>query len=223
MASRLFAAADVISVEGNPTSAEYIRANVSASGDTHVVVENCLIDAHAGAARRYVISGFRFRPDSLSDLLFQRIVKNKLKQALMRLGLGTYRVERPETRKLATKTLSSFLDADGALNIVKIDTEGHQVRFLPRATPDLIAANAIVLLEFDAPKRMAAYGATNLDMCRPFLDAGYRMFWCDHRVMGASAIPATTVTAAMDRNSLAVLVPTALAEAEETPPQPAAS
>ena len=56
---------------------------------------------------------------------------------------------------------------------------------------------------------MRKFNTTNFSLCEPFLDAGYQMFWCDHRVENeqAIAVDRTSYSPSMETNSLAVLIP----------------
>ena len=111
---------------------------------------------------------------------------------------------------IETRTLASILPPVSQSTLVlKIDTEGTQADFLPPATPVLIDRSAIILLECDTPEKLAPYGTTNGDLCAPFLKAGYSLFWGDHRVPQGLSFSAKGFGPAMERNSLAVLIPPA--------------
>lgn len=96
---------------------------------------------------------------------------------------------------------------DGLTEILKIDTEGYQARFLPQAADELAQRQAIVLLELDRPEKLAAHGSSNAAVVAPFLALGYTLYWCDHRDPCAKLERLPDLVPRHERNSLAVLIP----------------
>lgn len=104
--------------------------------------------------------------------------------------------------------LSDLLDPSSqAVDILKIDTEGWQARFLPPASQLLIERNATILLECDAPDRLAPFGLSNRQIAEPFAEAGYSLWWCDHRKRDFQIQDLEGLTAEHEQNSLLAMLP----------------
>lgn len=212
LAAGTFRQVNVTAVEGNPVSAGYIRVAAAANGFDQLAVTNTLL-ANQRSKAGFGIDGFFFKPLASG---FERIVylaKNHAKEALKRLlrvfDAKRFGAKRPMVSLVDTALLEDILSppADQVVEIMKIDTEGFQAVYLPAATPELIRREMIVLLEFDDPAFMAKFGTSNGELVAPFLEAGYRLFWCDHREQSSDVVALDAVGDAHESNSLGVLIP----------------
>jgi FkbM family methyltransferase len=76
-------------------------------------------------------------------------------------------------------TLDDFC-ADNNLypTLMKIDVEGYQAKIIPAALKAIAEHKPAILLEFDAPNTLKAFGRTNKEIVKPLFDLGYSLFWC---------------------------------------------
>ena len=93
------------------------------------------------------------------------------------------------------------------IEILKIDTEGHQAIFLPSSTANLISRNAILLLELDDPKLMKSFNSSNSELVKPFLENGYNAYWTLHRDKNSQVEKISDIKDIYDCNSLVTLIP----------------
>lgn len=116
--------------------------------------------------------------------------------------------EDPDEGRLRTAALADILlpRSECIVEILKIDTEGHQALFLPQAAEELAARAAIVMLELDRPEKLAQHGSSNAAVVAPFLAQGYELWWCDHRDPKGKIERLAQLSAAEERNSLAILL-----------------
>ena len=96
---------------------------------------------------------------------------------------------------------------ENEIEIIKIDTEGHQAIFLPQSIENLISRNAIVLLELDDPVLMESFNSSNNQLVKPFVDNGYHAFWTQHRDKNSDVIQINEIQSDYDCNSLVTLIP----------------
>lgn len=209
IASRIFKNVDVIAVEGNPISAEYIHQSIMTMQLDNAQVVNAVIGDRSQNAK-YLINVFEFsKALSISAVKndLSRVLKNSLKRVLNLFGKN-YRLSKRILREIKTVTLLDILDdvAHG-VEILKIDTEGYQAVFLPPAINALCERKAIILMELDSPTKMRKFGMSNDDMVQPFLQRGYVAYWSDHRVRGGKVEIVKKITGEYDKNSLIVLLP----------------
>jgi FkbM family methyltransferase len=186
LATLAFADVDIVAVEPDPALASYVASVLRANRVTHARVENMLLSDAAGSAeldRR----NFHYLPEGTA-------------------GSPGYARHKVEMRTL----LDVLGEADGRRDILKIDTEGWQARFLPAATPALIARGAVLLLECDRADKLALHGGTNAQLVAPFVAAGYNLFWCDHRDPAFRVEHVPALGPAHECNALAVLLPPGL-------------
>lgn len=183
IAGALFAGAEIVAVEPEAEAAEFIRKTVRANRLDGAQVQEVMLDTARGS-HRFAQSGHRFT----------------------RSETGT---------EFRTCTLGDILlpERKDTAEILKIDTEGHQAAFLPGASGALIRRQAVLLLEFDRPDKLARYHTTNADLVEPFLAQGYRLYWCDHRIPGAPIERLDRVGPQHECNSMAVLLPSLGVEA----------
>lgn len=186
LATLAFADVEVVAVEPESALAGYVASVLRANRLARARVENMLLSDTKGNAelgRR----NFHFLPESTAG------------------GPGYAR------QRVEMQTLLGILgEPDGRRDILKIDTEGWQARFLPPATPALIARGAVLLLECDRPDKLAPHGGTNAQLAAPFVAAGYDLFWCDHRDLAFRVEHLPALGPAHERNALAVLLPSGL-------------
>jgi FkbM family methyltransferase len=205
-----FGNAEVHAVEPNPNSAAIIEAAIRKlePAQPPVRVQNVLVGTAHGR-QWYDIDRFQFHPVTPRAALRKRLARapKTLVRSLTGLGPGKHSVRRLDEVPLAE--LVTRTDRADPRLILKLDTEGYHAVFLPPATATLIERNAIVLLEFDGPPVMRAFGVSNFDLCRPFLKAGYTMLWMDHRSLHATArlVTEASYDPAIETNSLAILLP----------------
>jgi FkbM family methyltransferase len=89
-------------------------------------------------------------------------------------------------------TLDSFLVAEGArrLDLVKVDIEGYEMRFLAGAAETLARFRPIVQLELN-PHMLARFEASPEAVVKQLADAGYRLYRLRHsRLRPLRALPA---------------------------------
>lgn len=186
LAALAFVDVDIVAVEPDPALASYVASVLRANRLTHARVENALLSDVAGSAelnRR----NFHFLPETTA----------------VSHGYARQKVER--------RTLTQILgEPDGRRDILKIDTEGWQARFLPPASPALIARGAVLLLECDRADKLAPHGGTNAQLVAPFVAAGYDLLWCDHRDPAFRVERLPALGPEHERNALAVLLPPGL-------------
>lgn len=183
LAGLAFADVDIVAVEPDPALASYVAAVLRANRLARARVENLLLSDAAGSAelgRR----NFHYLPEGTAG------------------GPG-YTRQRVEMQTL----LGILVEPDARRDILKIDTEGWQARFLPPAAPALIASEAVLLLECDRADKLAPHGGTNAQLVAPFVAAGYDLFWCDHRDPAFRVEHLPALGSGHERNALAVLLP----------------
>lgn len=203
--------AEVHAVEANPHSAAIISGAIAqtTAASPPVTLHNVLI-GDSRQRRLYLIDRFVIRPFRLLPAL-RRLVPQLLLRLAARLS-GRSSPRHYMVRSLEEVPLAELVAGtrtDTARPIVKIDTEGHQAMFLPPATRYLIERDAVLLMEFDDARIMRPFGVSNLDLCRPFLRAGYTVLWLPHRQprQRARILTEATHRPEMERSSLAVLLP----------------
>ncbi len=207
IAKGLFKHVKIIAIEGNPVSSEYISRNSRGLDDFKVI--NAVLGRQAKTGY-YLVSGFEFAEvgsNRYFKVIFSSYAKNIIKRVLNLTG-RTYRLNKMVTKEIETKTISDVMEDDVGeyVEIFKIDTEGYQAEFLPKAVDLMCTRNAIVLLELDSPKQMRKFGVTNDDLVQLFLRRGYTAIWMNHRTgMGVKQID--KVEKQFDRNSLVALLP----------------
>ncbi len=195
MADRLFRSCSSIALEANPESAGYISRTIERFNYERVSVEHCLLSDQAREDEVRYVDGFVFQKDPASE------------------AASGYDSNAPKRQVVVNERhLQDFIDESGdMLNIVKVDAEGHQAEFLPPATAALVKSRSIMLMEFDLAEQMSAFNSSNAALCQPFLDADYVMYWGVHRNLDRPFQLETHVRPGMERNSLAVLIPSELA------------
>lgn len=183
IANVAFDNADVVAVEPNASLANYIGMLARNNDIDRLQIENILLSDTAGQTE-FDVRNFLYFP------------------------AGQGRSEGFHRECVSSSTLEAVLaDRDEAQEIFKIDTEGWQARFLPPAANLLIEREAIILLEFDAPEKIGLFGATNADVVEPFAEAGYRLFWCDHRDPAFEVIELDGFDPEHERNALVAMLP----------------
>lgn len=90
--------------------------------------------------------------------------------------------------------------------IIKVDAEGHQFKFLLPHVEYLKENNCVVLIELDEPEKMRTLGGTNRELIETLDDAGFSVFWLDHR-NPSKVTYVERFYPWMDKNSLAICVP----------------
>ena len=209
LAEKVFANCEVIAIEANPRSAEYIASMIKMYTGSRITISNCFVSDRAREKQKRYVVGYHFiSGDTFFGPLNLIKLKNLIKKILMHCGIGRFSLCHPELIEIDEIRLSSLLSRDpNVINILKIDAEGYQATFLPASSQDIIATDTILLLEFDSKSDLAKFDSSNEILCRPFLENGYELFWCDHRALGEPALSKNSVDSAMERNSLGVLMP----------------
>ena len=194
MADRLFPNSSTVAVEANPESAGYIDRTIQRFNYDRVSVEQCLLSNRSQSDEVRYVDGFVFERGPKDEAASDSDSKAERKQVVVN-----------------ERQLQDFIDVSGeSLNIVKVDAEGHQAEFLPPATQALIDTRSIMLMEFDLHEQMATFNSSNAELCQPFLDNDYTMYWGVHRNLARPFQAEVAVRPEMDRNSLAVLMPNEL-------------
>ena len=208
--SKIFDNSKIIAVEGNPLSANYIKDNIINNKLKNFDVINCVVDTKEGE-KNFLIDAFSFQINKKNKFKF--FVKRKFKFFLKRM-LNFFNNEKEISEKkiiekIHTKTLDSIMLAqvNNEIDILKIDTEGHQAVFLPQSIKNLINRNAILLLELDDPILMKSFNSSNNQLVRPFVENGYSVFWTQHRDKNSNVIQINEVQKEHDFNSLVTLIP----------------
>ena len=165
---------------------------------------NTFIDIKSTRKQKKYIYGYRFLNKSEYDqVLLKNIIKN-----FVNLFKKRYDVVKPEKVFIDNSSLADLIgNKNQFIDILKIDTEGYQARFLPPVTQILIDNKSIILLEFDEAKELERFNSSNQELCTPFLKSGYKLYWLDHRVKGAKLEVKSKVDSSMEINSLALLMP----------------
>lgn len=177
IASAVFDEVEIVAVEPDPDASRYVESLGKANGIADLTVRQCLLGGQSGQAP-YRAEGFLWVEDDAGSPVEVRTLHDILL--------------RPDP---------AFTE------ILKIDAEGHQALFLSPAGEELIRREAILLLELDRPEKLAEFGTTNAAILQPFLDAGYRLGWCDHRDPVSRVEWLDSLEQRHERNSLAVLLP----------------
>ncbi len=200
----------IVAVEGNPLSAKYIEENVENNKLKNFDVINCVVDLENGK-KNFLIDAFSFQKNKKSKIkyFFKRKLKYSLNKLLQFLNLNIKINEKKIIEKIQTKTLDSIMlpHHENEIEIIKIDTEGHQAIFLPQSIENLISRNAIVLLELDDPVLMESFNSSNNQLVKPFVDNGYHAFWTQHRDKNSDVIQINEIQSGYDCNSLVTLIP----------------
>ncbi|WP_164931233.1 FkbM family methyltransferase [Erythrobacter sp. HKB08] len=187
VADALFEDVSVIAVEASQALATYCETLFGMNRLERVQVVNTLLSDRTGAA-------------SLAQRNFSYLPQ------------GAPAPEGYADTQVDQRTLLQVLpEADGRLDVLKIDSEGWQARFLPPATDELVRRGAAILLECDSPEKLAPFASTNGEIVAPFLDAGYRLLWCDHRKPDFTVETLAAMGPGQERNGLAILLPPELA------------
>ena len=197
----------IIAIEGNPLSANYISKNVNNNNSQNFEVINCVVD-NVEDKKKFLIDAFSIQPTNKS--LIKYALKNKFKF----LFSNVFRSKKnfwikKLVQKIDSKTIDSILIpySKDNIEILKIDTEGHQAIFLPSSTTNLISRNAILLLELDDPKLMKSFNSSNGELVKPFLENGYNAYWTLHRDKNSQVKKISEIKDIYDCNSLVTLIP----------------
>ena len=214
IALSIFENSEIISIEANPRSAAYIKNVNNQFYDSRVYVKNCFVsDRLRDKQKRYVVGYHFIDENNYFEQLFWIKCKNQFKNILKNLGFSGFSIFHPELIEIDEIPLSSFLSIDpNVTNIIKIDAEGYQAVFLPAAAQQIIKTKSIILLEFDSTKDLEKFKSTNDNLCRPFIEKGYELYWCDHRIKSEPAVRISSVERSKERNSLGVLIHNSLIE-----------
>jgi len=204
LAIKIFEDVEVFSIEANPFSCRYIESiNQDSELARHEII-NTFIDNKSTKKQKKYIYGYRFLNNyEYIQILLKNIIKNFVNLFKMR-----YHVVKPEKVFIGNSSLDDLVSNNNQfIDILKIDTEGYQAHFLPPVSQTLIDNKSIILLEFDDAKELGRFNSSNQELCAPFLKSGYKLYWLDHRVKGASLEVKSKVDASMEINSLALLMP----------------
>lgn len=207
LALQMFKDVTCVAVEGNPYSSRCIR---EISQEPHSLEIMNVVLGKEQSQDRYLIDGFHFIPES--SMLGRRKalsarIKNAGKQFANMFG-GNSETHNLESHAIETRALPSLFrhNTTDALEIYKFDTEGYQAVFLPPFIDELCDRRPIVLLETDAPDKMARFGSSNDALLQMFLKRGYQAVWMDHR-NGGDAEVVSAILPEHDKNALCVLLP----------------
>ena len=200
IANMFFENIEVVTVEGNPHSHECINRQTARFNNFRNL--NAVI-GKIKSKDRYTIQGFHF--NNISKPGIEKTYFDKFK-AVARTILRLIRLRKVyEIETIVIPDLFKY-NPENDREIFKIDTEGYQSIFLPPHVKTLCERNAIVLMELDNPMKMLQFDSTNDDMVQPFIKAGYRAVWINHRnACGIRELQ--SIDSATDKNSLVILLP----------------
>ena len=200
----------IITVEGNPLSAQYIKKNVEKNKLQDFDVINCVVDKE-NKEKIFLIDAFSFQLSKKNRFkyLIKKNIKFLLSSILNYLNFKVKFSEKKIIEKIYSKTIESIMlpYSEDIIEIIKIDTEGHQAIFLPSSTKNLIRRDAIVLLELDDPSLMKSFGSSNAELIDPFLNNNYSAFWTQHRDKASEVKKILKFEDKFDCNSLVTLIP----------------
>lgn len=200
----------IIAVEGNPLSAEYINKNVKKNKYQNFEVINCVVDK-VNEEKIFYIDAFSFQQSKKNryKYLIKKNIKLLFSKILNYLNFKFKFTEKKIIEEIYSKTIESIMlpYSEDTIEILKIDTEGHQAIFLPSSTKDLIKRNAIILLELDDPSLMKSFKSSNAELIEPFLKNNYSAFWTQHRDEASEVQKISKLESKFDCNSLVTLIP----------------
>lgn len=205
--------ATIVAVEANPRAARYIGELISLNELSNACVKNAVLGQN-DELKRFILSGFEIKESGglFSDVNAMGLagfIKDVGRGAFA--GLGLNHLLWQNKRRVTVRELS-LLDVlqpydPKCMEILKIDLEGYQAKMLPPAEDELIRRSAIILMEFDDPPKLARFGKSNASLCSRFLQAGYSLYWADHRSENFEFVKVSTLTKSQECNSLGVLLP----------------
>lgn len=204
LASKIFKNVEVLSVEANPYSCEYINNIITKDKiKTHQII-NTFVASEDTKNRITYICGYKF----LSKIEYFIVMFKNLIKYLINLHKKKYDIFKPEKIFLRNSSLISLMKKNkNQIDVLKIDTEGYQALFLPSSTQYLIKNNVIILLEFDDVNTLKKYNSNNKKLCEPFLKQGYKLYWLNHRANTNKLEEKISVDVSMEINSLGLLIP----------------
>ena len=200
----------IISVEGNPLSAKYIEKNVKKNKLENFDVINCVVDK-TNSKKTFLIDAFSFQNTKKSRMkyLIKKYIKFLFSKILKIFNIKLKLKEKKIVQEINSKTIESILQpySKEIIEIIKIDTEGHQAIFLPPSINNLINRNTIVLLELDDPSLMKSFGSSNAELIEPFLKKDYFAYWTQHRNKISKVERILKFEEKFNCNSLVTLIP----------------
>ena len=204
----IFNESQVIAIEGNPISAEYIEIN-SKENDRFKVVNRVMgLDTKLSG---FFINGFNFKEcNQLKSyfLGFKLFLKNKIKITLNTFLRKNFILQNWKFLRLKSINIPTIFDfnTENKREIIKIDTEGYQAIFLPPFVENICERKAIVLMELDSPDKISQFGTSNNNLIQNFLENKYSAYWLDHR-LGNEILKINKINKKQDKNSLVILFP----------------
>lgn len=204
LASKIFKNVEVISIEANPYSCQYINNIIKKEKIvTHQII-NTFVAAEDIKNKTTYICGYKF----LSKIEFYVVMFKNLIKYLINLYKRKHEIIKPEKIFVENSSLISLMkNKKNRIDVLKIDTEGYQAIFLPSAAHYLIKKKAIILLEFDDMRVLQKYKTNNRKLCEPFLKEGYKLYWFNHRENFQKLEEKASVDVSMEINSLGLLIP----------------
>ena len=208
IAKNFFKNIEINTVEGNPITHKKIKSKTS----NYLNFKNYnYVLGDIPETNFYSIIGYSFYKCNFFKAWIKNIniiFKNLIKIILNFFNFN-FRINRiPKIFKLSTITLGNLLikKNEDKIEILKIDTEGYQAKFLPPYASFLADRKAILLMEIDNKDVMAKHGLSNNELVKIFLKLNYKAIWIDHRTgKGISIIK--SINKKQDKNSLVILVP----------------
>lgn len=209
--SSFIAKSNCILIEGNPITSTASK-KILASRNFEFI--NCVVGKD-NKPRWYFVDEYNFFPAISYKTIkneFILFVKNLAKIILRLFGykyrLNSYR----RFFKIPTCSIPTLLS--GSTNkqiVVKVDTEGHQFKFLLLYVEYLKQNDCILLIELDKPEKMKMLGGSNQELIQKLGEAGYAMFWLDHREP-CKIVSIEQFCSWMDQNSLVICLPDKILE-----------
>ena len=197
----VFPDSTVIAFEMDPGRFESLARNVEANrqlGSAPVTCVHAGLSDSTATAKQVWISGYELREG------------RRWRDWLERIPLPTKK-RRFRSTHLDILTLDEYCASTRTSpDLIKLDTEGYQVKILPGAAGTIEKCRPILLLEFDRPRKMRRFGKTNRAVVAPLFELGYRAYWCEEHRNRASRFEDLTLEAIEERhesNSLALFVP----------------
>ena len=196
----------LILVEGNPITSS-VSKKIANSKPYEFI--NCVV-GEDNVSRWYFIDIYNFYPaisyQSIKNII-EVTLKNSIKAILKIFGFRyDYNIYGP-FHKIPTISIPTLLSKRSkGQNIMKVDAEGHQFKFLMPHIELLHETCSIILIELDEPKKMKSLNGSNVELIEKLDKSGFEIFWLDHR-LPKGVFKVNKFETWMDRNSLIVCVP----------------
>ncbi len=174
--AKLFSGSKILAVDINKDSLNSLKNNCLCND----IMENVKILPKVISDRDEknlkIISGFNQLDFSITKfiyLFFRSIFLSFINRSRVNFPITT-QLRSITMRKLCEENL---FDPD----IIKIDVEGFQAKFLPSSMEFLKLHRPIVIVEFDTRETMKKFNTSNIELSKPIISMNYKFIWGDHR------------------------------------------